>query len=105
MIGNAPTFVLSRLKAVIPPFAGFLSRQPRPRIFHYCIHHRHAATMPATTTNGTYATMASKPTSFQNLQGKIDPALLAALEDMKFETMSPVQQKVIETLPTVGSDW
>ncbi|KAL8647001.1 MAG: hypothetical protein Q9210_005813 [Variospora velana] len=60
--------------------------------------------MPATTTNGTYATMASKPMSFQNLQGKIDPALLAALKDMKFETMSPVQQKVIETLPTVGSD-
>ncbi|KAL9014627.1 MAG: hypothetical protein Q9173_000720 [Seirophora scorigena] len=60
--------------------------------------------MPANTANGAQALMASKPTSFQNLQGKIDPAILAALKDMKFETMSPVQQKVIETLPTVGSD-
>lgn len=42
---------------------------------------------------------------FQSLQGKIDPALLAALKDMKFENMSPVQQKVMEMLPAVGSDW
>ncbi|KAI4179361.1 MAG: hypothetical protein LQ346_007211 [Caloplaca aetnensis] len=41
---------------------------------------------------------------FQSLQGKIDPALLAALKDMKFENMSPVQQKVMEMLPAVGSD-
>lgn len=42
---------------------------------------------------------------FQSLQGKIDSALLVALKDMKFENMSPVQQKVMEMLPTVGSDW
>lgn len=51
------------------------------------------------------AAMASKPRAFQSLQGKVDPALLAALKDMKFETMSPVQEKVMDMLPAVGSDW
>ncbi|KAL8994877.1 MAG: hypothetical protein Q9169_005275 [Polycauliona sp. 2 TL-2023] len=45
--------------------------------------------------------MASK---FSALKGKVDPALLAALKDMKFETMSPVQEKVMATLPEIDSD-
>ena len=49
--------------------------------------------------------MASQSTSFRALEGKVDPALLAALSDMKFETMSPVQEKVMATLPGMGSDW
>ncbi|KAL8911909.1 MAG: hypothetical protein Q9171_002993 [Xanthocarpia ochracea] len=48
--------------------------------------------------------MASQRTSFRTLKGKVDPALLAALSGMKFETMSPVQEKVMATLPEMGSD-
>lgn len=49
--------------------------------------------------------MASQATSFNALKGKVDHALLAALRDMKFETMSPVQEKVMATLSEMGSDW
>ncbi|KAL8726105.1 MAG: hypothetical protein Q9166_006923 [cf. Caloplaca sp. 2 TL-2023] len=50
------------------------------------------------------AAMDSRPASFQSLQAKVDPALLAALKDMKFDTMSPVQEKVMEALPAMGAD-
>lgn len=43
--------------------------------------------------------------SFETLKGKLDPALLASLKSMKFETMSPVQEKVMTTLPDMRSDW
>ena len=49
--------------------------------------------------------MAAQATSFDALKGKVDPALLAALKHMKFDTMSPVQEKVMDTLPEMGSDW
>ncbi|KAL8820046.1 MAG: hypothetical protein Q9223_001652 [Gallowayella weberi] len=42
--------------------------------------------------------------SFKTLEGRLDPALLTALLDMKFDTMSPVQEKVMSTLPNMGSD-
>ncbi|KAL8863790.1 MAG: hypothetical protein Q9198_010335 [Flavoplaca austrocitrina] len=48
--------------------------------------------------------MASGGISFNALEGKVDPALLAALKDMKFNTMSPVQEKVMTTLPAMASD-
>ena len=43
--------------------------------------------------------------SFQTLQGKIDGAILSALQAAEYETMSPVQAKVMEMLPHVHSDW
>ncbi|KAL8940791.1 MAG: hypothetical protein Q9216_002617, partial [Gyalolechia sp. 2 TL-2023] len=48
--------------------------------------------------------MPSEATSFKALEGRLDPALLAALKDMKFEHMSPVQEKVMMNLPGVGGD-
>ncbi|KAL8767663.1 MAG: hypothetical protein Q9209_005922 [Squamulea sp. 1 TL-2023] len=48
--------------------------------------------------------VASQATSFQSLEGRVNPGLLAALNDMKFETMSPVQERVMATLPDLGSD-
>ncbi|KAI4176953.1 MAG: hypothetical protein LQ343_000810 [Gyalolechia ehrenbergii] len=48
--------------------------------------------------------MSSEATSFKALEGRLDPALLAALKDMKFEHMSPVQEKVMMTLPDSGGD-
>lgn len=49
--------------------------------------------------------VASRAASFKSLEGRVDPALLAALRVMKFETMSPVQEQVMATLPDLGSDW
>ena len=49
--------------------------------------------------------MASQAMAFDTLQGKVDSALLAAIKDMKFENMSPVQEKVMSGLPTLDSDW
>ena len=49
--------------------------------------------------------MASNAMAFDTLQGKVDSALLAAIKDMKFENMSPVQEKVMSGLPTMDSDW
>ena len=49
--------------------------------------------------------MAAKAPTFNSMQGKLDPALLHALRDMKFEYMTPVQEKVVSGLPTASSDW
>lgn len=62
---------------------------------------RHTASMSTTPA----LSMASGGISFNALKGKVDPALLAALKDMKFDTMSPVQEKVMTTLPELASDW
>lgn len=48
--------------------------------------------------------VSSDATPFKALEGKLDPALLAALADMKFDHMSPVQEKVMMTLPDLGGD-
>ncbi|KAL8980231.1 MAG: hypothetical protein Q9205_004629 [Flavoplaca limonia] len=52
----------------------------------------------------TALSMASGGLTFNALKGKVDPALLTALKDMKFDTMSPVQEKVMTTLPELASD-
>ena len=62
---------------------------------------RHKSSMSTTPA----VSMASGGTSFNTLEAKVDPALLAALKDMKFDTMSPVQEKVMKTLPEMASDW
>lgn len=43
---------------------------------------------------------------YSSMQGRLDPVLLAALQDvMGFEFMTPVQSKVLSALPTLQSDW
>lgn len=39
------------------------------------------------------------------LEGKLDPMLLRALSDMKFDFMTPVQSQVLTELPSLRSDW
>lgn len=39
------------------------------------------------------------------LEGKLDPMLLQALSDMKFDFMTPVQSQVLTGLPSLKSDW
>lgn len=48
---------------------------------------------------------AANAPSFSTLQGKVDPALLQALQEMKFDYMTPVQAKVLSDLPRMNSDW
>ena len=62
---------------------------------------RHTTSMSTTPA----LSMASGGVSFNALKGKVDPALLTALKEMKFDTMSPVQEKVMTTLPEMASDW
>ena len=42
---------------------------------------------------------------FSSLQGKLDTGLLQGLKSMNFEFMTPVQQQVLSSLPTMDSDW
>ncbi len=42
---------------------------------------------------------------FKDLTGKLDPGLLTALEEMQYEYMTPVQEKVLRSLPTLRTDW
>lgn len=42
---------------------------------------------------------------YSSMEGKLDPLLLQALKDMKFDFMTPVQSKVLAGLPTFKSDW
>lgn len=39
------------------------------------------------------------------MEGKLDPMLLQALKDMKFDFMTPVQSQVLTGLPSLKSDW
>lgn len=48
---------------------------------------------------------AANATSFGTLKAKLDPALLQALQEIGFEFMTPVQEKVMNELPRVNSDW
>jgi ATP-dependent RNA helicase MSS116, mitochondrial len=55
-----------------------------------------------------YSTTALKEANalpFQSLQGKLEPAILKALEEMQYEYMTPVQEKVLTALPTLRTDW
>lgn len=47
---------------------------------------------------------AGAPT-FKSMQGKLDTCILKALESMQYEYMTPVQSKVLTTLPSLRSDW
>ena len=47
---------------------------------------------------------AGAPT-FKSMQGKLDPSILEALDSMQYEYMTPVQSKVLSTLPSLRSDW
>ena len=42
---------------------------------------------------------------YSSMEGKLDPMLLQALKDMKFDFMTPVQSKVLGGLPSFQSDW
>ena len=42
---------------------------------------------------------------FKSLAGKLDPGILKALEEMQYEYMTPVQEKVLTSLPTLRTDW
>lgn len=55
--------------------------------------------------HGNTSLMAAKAPTFNSMRGKLDSALLQALRDMKFEYMTPVQEKVVSGLPTSHSDW
>lgn len=41
---------------------------------------------------------------YSSMEGTLDPMLLLALKDMKFEFMTPVQSKVLGGLPSLQSD-
>lgn len=48
---------------------------------------------------------AANAQSFSSLQGKLHPSLLAGLDAMGFEYMTPVQKKVLGELPSFDGDW
>ena len=47
---------------------------------------------------------AGAPT-FRSMQGKLNNSILKALDGMQYEYMTPVQSKVLSTLPSLRSDW
>lgn len=42
---------------------------------------------------------------FKSLTGKLDPGLLKALDEMQYEYMTPVQERVLSSLPSLRTDW
>jgi superfamily II DNA/RNA helicase len=42
---------------------------------------------------------------FKDLNGKLEPGILKALDTMRYEYMTPVQEKVLSSLPTFRTDW
>lgn len=42
---------------------------------------------------------------FKSLAGKLDSGILKALDEMQYEYMTPVQEKVLGSLPTLRTDW
>lgn len=48
---------------------------------------------------------AANAQSFSSMQGKLHPSLLAGLDAMGFEYMTPVQKKVLGELPSFNGDW
>lgn len=42
---------------------------------------------------------------FKSLTGTLDPGILKALDEMQYEYMTPVQEKVLSLLPTLHTDW
>lgn len=51
---------------------------------------------------------AADPQPYSVMEGKLDPMLLQALRDMKFDYMTPVQSQVLAGSPSIissKSDW
>ncbi|ERF72858.1 ATP-dependent RNA helicase mss116 [Endocarpon pusillum Z07020] len=46
----------------------------------------------------------ANPTPFKSLTGKLDPGILKALDAMQYEYMTPVQEKVLNSLPSLRTD-
>jgi superfamily II DNA/RNA helicase len=44
-------------------------------------------------------------TPFNSLTDKLDPGILKALGEMQYEYMTPVQEKVLSSMPSLRSDW
>jgi superfamily II DNA/RNA helicase len=42
---------------------------------------------------------------FKSLNSKLDPGILKALDEMEYEYMTPVQEKVLSSLPNLRTDW
>jgi len=42
---------------------------------------------------------------FNSLTDKLDPGILKALGEMQYEYMTPVQEKVLSSMPSLRSDW
>ena len=42
---------------------------------------------------------------FKSLTDKLDPGILKALDAMQYEYMTPVQEKVLSSLPSLRTDW
>lgn len=50
--------------------------------------------------------MASDAKPYSSMEGKIDSSLLASIKDvMGFEYMTPVQDQVLNGLPSLKTDW
>ena len=66
------------------------------------------STLTMSTTAALYTSESLKAANAQpysSMEGKLDPMLLQALKDMKFDFMTPVQSKVLSGLPSLKSDW
>lgn len=44
-------------------------------------------------------------THFKSLTRKLDSGILKALDKMQYEYMTPVQEEVLSSLPTLQTDW
>lgn len=42
---------------------------------------------------------------FKSLTDKLDPGILKALDQMQYEYMTPVQEKVLSSMPSLRTDW
>jgi hypothetical protein len=42
---------------------------------------------------------------FNSLSEKLDSGILKALDEMQYEYMTPVQEKVLSSMPSLRSDW
>jgi hypothetical protein len=63
----------------------------------------HSSTMQAVYSTSTLRQANAMP--FKSLAGKLDPGILTALDAMQYEYMTPVQEKVLGSLPTLRTDW
>lgn len=75
--------------------------------FHF-LHPSSTLTSKMSTSGALYSSASLKAANAQPysvMEGKLDPMLLQALKDMKFDFMTPVQSQVLAGLPSLKSDW